>query len=219
MVYMVPPCLHPSCALQSSPGAPQLELWAARLYQPPTQLQPATSPLCLNIRARLIFSRSWRVGCCHPRLILWLQAVRLGELPHSAGWKRNHASYFCHFLFPGIEENKEEFASMLTELLFELHVAATPDKLNKVSPIWVWVFVCFFKKVLVVKFQRFTWNRKNPQAPNGTWWERSPRPEVKIWWGNIMKCNCWEHARLCDETCILVAASLVWSWTSHFSTE
>ncbi|PIO01376.1 hypothetical protein AB205_0075330, partial [Aquarana catesbeiana] len=29
------------------------------------------------------------------------------------------------------EEEKEEFASMLTELLFELHVAATPDKLNK----------------------------------------------------------------------------------------
>lgn len=27
----------------------------------------------------------------------------------------------------------EEFVSMLTELLFELHVAATPDKLNKVS--------------------------------------------------------------------------------------
>ncbi|XP_024587415.1 protein NOXP20 isoform X5 [Neophocaena asiaeorientalis asiaeorientalis] len=32
----------------------------------------------------------------------------------------------------GIEEKGEEFASMLTELLFELHVAATPDKLNKV---------------------------------------------------------------------------------------
>uniref|UniRef100_A0A4X1V1C3 Family with sequence similarity 114 member A1 n=1 Tax=Sus scrofa TaxID=9823 RepID=A0A4X1V1C3_PIG len=31
----------------------------------------------------------------------------------------------------GIEEKGEEFASMLTELLFELHVAATPDKLNK----------------------------------------------------------------------------------------
>ncbi|XP_063315983.1 protein NOXP20 isoform X2 [Pelobates fuscus] len=29
------------------------------------------------------------------------------------------------------EEETEEFASMLTELLFELHVAATPDKLNK----------------------------------------------------------------------------------------
>ncbi|KAM5192655.1 protein NOXP20 isoform 2-T2 [Mantella aurantiaca] len=29
------------------------------------------------------------------------------------------------------ENEKEEFASMLTELLFELHVAATPDKLNK----------------------------------------------------------------------------------------
>ncbi|XP_045853510.1 protein NOXP20 [Meles meles] len=29
------------------------------------------------------------------------------------------------------EEKGEEFASMLTELLFELHVAATPDKLNK----------------------------------------------------------------------------------------
>lgn len=27
----------------------------------------------------------------------------------------------------------EEFVSVLTELLFELHVAATPDKLNKVS--------------------------------------------------------------------------------------
>ncbi|XP_062068936.1 protein NOXP20 isoform X3 [Lepus europaeus] len=31
----------------------------------------------------------------------------------------------------GAEEKGEEFASMLTELLFELHVAATPDKLNK----------------------------------------------------------------------------------------
>ncbi|XP_058526180.1 protein NOXP20 isoform X1 [Ochotona princeps] len=32
---------------------------------------------------------------------------------------------------PGAEEKGEEFARMLTELLFELHVAATPDKLNK----------------------------------------------------------------------------------------
>ncbi|XP_037685516.1 protein NOXP20 isoform X2 [Choloepus didactylus] len=31
----------------------------------------------------------------------------------------------------GLEEKEEEFALMLTELLFELHVAATPDKLNK----------------------------------------------------------------------------------------
>nr|XP_012609440.1 protein NOXP20 isoform X4 [Microcebus murinus] len=31
----------------------------------------------------------------------------------------------------GLEEKGEEFASMLTELLFELHIAATPDKLNK----------------------------------------------------------------------------------------
>ncbi|XP_019063163.1 protein NOXP20 isoform X3 [Fukomys damarensis] len=31
----------------------------------------------------------------------------------------------------GLEEKEEEFAHMLTELLFELHVAATPDKLNK----------------------------------------------------------------------------------------
>uniref|UniRef100_A0A672THG4 Family with sequence similarity 114 member A1 n=1 Tax=Strigops habroptila TaxID=2489341 RepID=A0A672THG4_STRHB len=30
-----------------------------------------------------------------------------------------------------LQEQKEEFVSMLTELLFELHVAATPDKLNK----------------------------------------------------------------------------------------
>lgn len=28
----------------------------------------------------------------------------------------------------------EEFVSVLTELLFDLHVAATPDKLNKVRP-------------------------------------------------------------------------------------
>uniref|UniRef100_A0A663DKH3 Family with sequence similarity 114 member A1 n=1 Tax=Aquila chrysaetos chrysaetos TaxID=223781 RepID=A0A663DKH3_AQUCH len=30
-----------------------------------------------------------------------------------------------------VQAQKEEFVSMLTELLFELHVAATPDKLNK----------------------------------------------------------------------------------------
>lgn len=30
----------------------------------------------------------------------------------------------------------EEFLSVLTELLFELHVAATPDKLNKVRNAW-----------------------------------------------------------------------------------
>ncbi|XP_006895469.1 PREDICTED: protein NOXP20 [Elephantulus edwardii] len=31
----------------------------------------------------------------------------------------------------GLEEKGEEFARMLTDLLFEIHVAATPDKLNK----------------------------------------------------------------------------------------
>ncbi|XP_030744459.1 protein NOXP20 isoform X2 [Echinops telfairi] len=31
----------------------------------------------------------------------------------------------------GLEERGEEFARMLTDLLFEIHVAATPDKLNK----------------------------------------------------------------------------------------
>ena len=56
----------PSCALQSSPGAPQLELWAAGLYQPPTQLQPATSPLCLNIQERLIFARQLEGGLLPP---------------------------------------------------------------------------------------------------------------------------------------------------------
>ncbi|XP_021102363.1 protein NOXP20 isoform X3 [Heterocephalus glaber] len=35
----------------------------------------------------------------------------------------------------GLEEKGEEFARMLTELLFELHVAATPDKLNKFKDI------------------------------------------------------------------------------------
>lgn len=38
--------------------------------------------------------------------------------------------YYCVFL-PAADG--EEFVSVLTELLFELHVAATPDKLNKVS--------------------------------------------------------------------------------------
>ena len=36
-------------------------------------------------------------------------------------------------LFFPAADMEEEFVSMLTELLFELHVAATPDKLNKVS--------------------------------------------------------------------------------------
>ncbi len=39
-------------------------------------------------------------------------------------------SLYCVFL-PAA--NGEEFVSVLTELLFELHVAATPDKLNKVT--------------------------------------------------------------------------------------
>lgn len=30
----------------------------------------------------------------------------------------------------------DEFVTKLTELLFELHIAATPDKLNKVG--WLW---------------------------------------------------------------------------------
>lgn len=34
---------------------------------------------------------------------------------------------------PSAADMGEEFVSMLTELLFELHVAATPDKLNKVG--------------------------------------------------------------------------------------
>lgn len=48
-----------------------------------------------------------------------------------------------YYIVSNINDNKrclflaadmgEEFVSMLTELLFELHVAATPDKLNKVS--------------------------------------------------------------------------------------
>lgn len=37
---------------------------------------------------------------------------------------------FCVFLSAA---DGEEFVSVLTELLFELHVAATPDKLNKVT--------------------------------------------------------------------------------------
>lgn len=45
----------------------------------------------------------------------------------------HRASYCCCVLFLGLEESGEEFARMLTELLFELHVAATPDKLNKVG--------------------------------------------------------------------------------------
>lgn len=37
----------------------------------------------------------------------------------------------AHLLLPA---DGEEFVNVLTELLFDLHVAATPDKLNKVSP-------------------------------------------------------------------------------------
>lgn len=48
----------------------------------------------------------------------------------------------------------EEFVSVLTELLFELHVAATPDKLNKVShttehcTTTIRIFVCIMFKEL-----------------------------------------------------------------------
>lgn len=45
---------------------------------------------------------------------------------------RTKSWFLCRVLFLGLEEKGEEFARMLTELLFELHVAATPDKLNKV---------------------------------------------------------------------------------------
>lgn len=38
--------------------------------------------------------------------------------------------YLCVFLTAA---DGEEFVSVLTELLFELHIAATPDKLNKVT--------------------------------------------------------------------------------------
>lgn len=41
--------------------------------------------------------------------------------------------YVCVFLCFLPAADGEEFVSVLTELLFELHVAATPDKLNKVS--------------------------------------------------------------------------------------
>lgn len=38
----------------------------------------------------------------------------------------------CVFVCVHAGADGEEFVSVLTELLFELHVAATPDKLNKV---------------------------------------------------------------------------------------
>lgn len=51
----------------------------------------------------------------------------------------NHIKYYSSNLLTKTvllflaADTGEEFVSMLTELLFELHVAATPDKLNKVS--------------------------------------------------------------------------------------
>lgn len=46
---------------------------------------------------------------------------------------------FSCFLFTFAADAGDEFVTMLTELLFELHVAATPDKLNKVGD-----FVCLW---------------------------------------------------------------------------
>lgn len=80
--------------------------------------------------------------------------------------KKNHASDFCHFLSPASEEKGEEFASTLTELLFELHVAATPDKLNKVSTVHVRVFIVVaLFRVLVVKIQviHLKWTNPKPR--------------------------------------------------------
>lgn len=81
--------------------------------------------------------------------------------------KINHASYFCRFLFLGSEEKGEEFASMLTELLFELHVAATPDKLNKVSP--VCLRFCFLEEGLSYKIPEthLKWKNPKPQMAHG----------------------------------------------------
>lgn len=79
-----------------------------------------------------------------------------------------HASLCCRGLFLGLEESGEEFARMLTELLFELHVAATPDKLNKVrtNPFCVFGFKRGWgKRVSVVRFLRSARNGKTPTPP------------------------------------------------------
>lgn len=39
----------------------------------------------------------------------------------------------AHHISVDADQVDEEFMSVLTELLFELHIAATPDKLNKVK--------------------------------------------------------------------------------------
>lgn len=157
-----------SRCLQASLGAPQLELPA-----PQGSGSPLHSSSWLPDRhackwaAHKLPSGSRAGGRqLQPPLWLWLQAVSSGEPSYFEEWKVNHASYFCHFLFPALEEKGEEFASMLTELLFELHVAATPDKLNKVSAAYdgVFIVVVLFKGIgCKIQVIHLKWKNPKPQ--------------------------------------------------------
>ncbi|XP_061235765.1 protein NOXP20 isoform X2 [Neopsephotus bourkii] len=55
------------------------------------------------------------------------EVVQAQKVLYILNWEEDR--YFCIPVFG--KDMGEEFVSMLTELLFELHVAATPDKLNK----------------------------------------------------------------------------------------
>lgn len=75
----------------------------------------------------LVTVAAFQVPQCLGKLFDWMYLDVFGHVKHSDSTLTKIVLFFL------AADMGEEFVSMLTELLFELHVAATPDKLNKVS--------------------------------------------------------------------------------------
>lgn len=83
---------------------------------------PHTFPSCVAVTVfQLVFSTAGMLG----------ETISLDVFDHIKYYSSNMLTKTVLFFLAA--DMGEEFVSMLTELLFELHVAATPDKLNKVS--------------------------------------------------------------------------------------
>lgn len=98
----------------------------------------------VNIRLNIPFINNFGAYICTPPHVPFLchchcfssagilgETISLDVFDHIKCYSSNTLTKTVLFFLAA--DMGEEFVSMLTELLFELHVAATPDKLNKVS--------------------------------------------------------------------------------------